>query len=432
MPIVDRNKLTLKRELGLWEVTLAGIGIILGAGIYVLVGKAAGVTGNTVWLSFLFGALVAAFTGLSYAELSTLFPKAGAEYVYTQHAFGRKVAFLIGWAIILSGIFVAATVSIGFAGYFAGLFGGSTLITAGALLLVVTAINWYGIKQSARLGALFTLIEGAGLILIIFIGLPHLGSVDYLQMTHGLGGVLSAGALIFFAFLGFEEIVRLSEETKNPNRTIPRALIISIVITTILYVLVALVAVSVVNAETLATSSSPLADVASVALGPEAFFILSVIALFSTANTVLLEIMATSRIMYGMAEFKSLPRAFGRLSRSRRTPTIALALLFVASAVTIAVTDIHLAAEVSDFFLFMTFLIINGVAIALRYKMPGAKRRFKMPLNIGRFPVLALLGVIATLLLLVSLNSTIVFYGFLAMIVGALLYGCMKYGRIIQ
>ncbi len=425
-------KLKLKRELGLLKVTLAGIGIILGAGIYVLVGKAAGVTGNTVWLSFLFGALVAAFTGLSYAELSTIFPKAGAEYVYTKHAFGRKAAYMIGWAIILSGIFVAATVSIGFAGYFASIIGGSVVAIAVVLLLVLTFINFYGVKQSAWMGALFTLIEGGGLILIIFIGLPYVGSVDYFQMTNGLGGVLSAGALIFFAFLGFEEIVRLSEETKNPHKTIPRALVISIIVTTVLYVLVAIVAVSVVNHEALAASSSPLADVASAALGNEAFFMLSIIALFSTANTVLLSIMATSRIMYGMAEFRSLPNVFGRLHKSRRTPYIALAALFIVSSVVIALTDIRLAAEVSDFFLFMTFILVNAVAIALRYKMPDAKRRFKIPLNIGKFPVLSLLGVISSLLLMFSLSYNIVLYGFAAMLIGALLYGAMKFSKIIN
>ena len=143
-----KKEIGLKRELGLFEATLCGVGIILGAGIYALVGKAAGLAGNAVWLSFLIASVIAMFTGLSYAELSSLFPKAGAEYVYTSEAFGKRSAFIIGWLIILSGIIAGATVAIGFAGYFSALFNTPLIPVALGLILAISFIIFYGVKES--------------------------------------------------------------------------------------------------------------------------------------------------------------------------------------------------------------------------------------------------------------------------------------------
>ncbi|MCK4531546.1 MAG: amino acid permease, partial [Candidatus Aenigmarchaeota archaeon] len=234
----------LEREIGLWQAVLAGIGIILGAGIYVLIGKASALAGNAVWLSFLLSALVAVFTGLSYAELSSIFPKAGAEYVYTKHAFGRRIAFIIGWLLVISGFVFSATVSFGFAGYFESLFGFPYLLSAVVLIILLSIIIFYGMKESIWFAVIFTLIEVSGLIIIIFMGLPYLGSVNYFEFP-SFAGIFQAAALIFFAYIGFEQITRLSEETKKPDVNIPRALLLAIAITTVLYILVALSAVSI-------------------------------------------------------------------------------------------------------------------------------------------------------------------------------------------
>ena len=285
-----KKGIRLKRELGLVEATLCGVGIILGAGIYALVGKTAGMAGNAVWISFLIAAIVAAFTGLSYAELSSMFPKSGAEYVYTKKAFGKNIAFLVGWLVIVSGIIASTAVALGFAGYFAALFNTPIIPVAIALLLLSSLLLFYGIKQSVKVAVIFTLVEAAGLLLIIIVGLPYIGSVNYFEMP-SLGGVFSAAALIFFAFIGFEEMVRLSEETKKPKKTIPTALVVAIAITTIIYMLVGLSAVGILGWEALGSSDAPLADVANAAL-PGTGGILSIIALFATANTVLLLLLA--------------------------------------------------------------------------------------------------------------------------------------------
>lgn len=416
----------------MWEATLTGVGIILGAGIYVLVGKAAGIAGNAVWLSFFFGAIVAALTGLSYAELSSVFPKAGAEFVYAKKAFTRRIAFLTGWMVAISGIFAGTSVALGFAGYFAELFTVPVIAAAIALILILSFVLFYGIKQSAWVGIIFTVIEGGGLVLIILISLPFWGSADLFDLSAGFSGITAAGALIFFAFIGFEEIVRLSEETKKPRKNIPHALILAIIISTVLYILVAMSAVNVVSWQELSQSNAPLADVASVALGTNAFVLLAVIALFSTSNTVLLEMLATSRIIYGMADFRSLPKALAKVHKKRRTPWVAIILVAFFTIVFVFVKDIKVMASITDLTIFATFIVINLAVIALRYKIPNARRGFRMPLSIGKFPVLALLGALTSFLLLTNLGTEIIIYGAFVILLGIIVFEVLEYTNVIS
>jgi APA family basic amino acid/polyamine antiporter len=252
----------LERSLSLFEVTMMSIGIILGAGIYVIIGEAAGLTGNSLWISFIIAAVVATFTGLSYAELCSRFPHAGAEYVYVQNAFGKKPAWLVGWLIIVGNIIGGATVALGFSNYFSALFHTPSIPVAIGILFLCGIILVLGIKETASVTILFTLIEAIGLFIIIFIGLQNFGSVNYLQLTRGLKGIIEGGVLIFFSYLGFQSITRLAEETKQPEESIPKAIIFSIFVTTILYILVAIAAVSVIPAQDLAEEVAPLARIA--------------------------------------------------------------------------------------------------------------------------------------------------------------------------
>jgi len=388
-------KLRLEREIGLWHVVLTGVGIILGAGIYVLIGRAAALSGNGVWISFLISALVAIFTGLSYAELSSTFPKAGAEYVYTKHAFG--------------GFIFSATVSLGFAGYFERIFGFPQLISAAVLIVLLSLIIFYGIKESVWFAVIFTLIEVSGLILIIGMGLPYLGSVNYFEFPN-LMGIFQAAALIFFAYIGFEQITRLSEETKNPDINIPRALLLAIAITTVLYVLVALSAVSILDWKVLGESSAPLADVASTALGGNAFALLSIIALFATANTVLLMLLATSRILYGIGKSFSAENIFARVHSRRHTPWIATIVTMTFSILFLGFGEIETVANMTDFLIFFTFIVINLSAIKIRYMDFDDLRDFKTPLNIGKFPIIPVFGIVSCLMLMAYMNMGIIFY----------------------
>jgi len=388
----------LKRSLGLVACTLMGVGVILGAGIYALVGKAAALAGNAVWLSFLGAAVLAGLTGLSYAELSSFIPRAGGEYHYVQRAFGDGLAFVVTWLLLAGLAMVSATVALGFAGYFGALAGGPAVPTAVVVIGSCTALLVYGIKESAWFAGFCTALEVIGLVVILAIGLPHVGEVDLLEMPHGLGGVVSAAALIFFAYIGFEEIVQLSEETRDPTRTIPRALLLSIVVTTVLYVLVAIAAVSVVGWEALGASDSPLADVAAAKVGPRTSVAVAVIALFSTFNTTLVMLLAGARLLWGMAGDGALPALLARVHPRRQTPWVAtlfvsgLAALFV-----LGLRRIELVASVSNFTLFVTFVVINGAVIVLRFREPDVPRPFRVWGSLGRVPLVPVLGIASAL-----------------------------------
>jgi APA family basic amino acid/polyamine antiporter len=414
-------KVELKRELGLLEITLSGVGIILGAGIYALIGKATGLAGNAVWISFALSAFVAVFTGLSYAELSSILPKASAEHEYTRRAFGMRLAFIIGWLIILSGIIGASTVALGFGGYFNSLFSVPPTASGFVLIIALSFLLFYGIKESAWFAIVATLIETAGLILIIFIGLPYLGKVDYFETPYGLAGVFKASALVFFAYTGFESIVKLSEETKAPEKTIPRGLLLAILISIILYVLVAVAAVSVMGWEKLASSGAPFADLAFVALGSNAFALLSVIALFATANTVLMMLLGSSRIIYGMADSSTLPGILARVHPSRRTPWVAIFVAMVLSVLFIFAGDIAFVANITNFTLFVTFFVINAAVILLRYKEPQMKRPFRVPVSIGKFTVLPFFGILFCIFMLFQLEWMVLIIGAALVVLGWLL-----------
>ena len=417
----------MKREIGLFSVTSWGVGIILGAGIYVLIGEAAGIAGNSVWLSFIIGAVVASLTGLSYAELSSVFPRDAAEYVYVKIACGCEIlSFMVGWLTILTGIISASTVALGFAGYFQGLFGIPRVLAALILIAVLSFVNFLGIKESTRMNILFTFVEAAGLALLIAIGLSSLGRVNLLEAPNGSSGILSAAALVFFAYLGFEDIVNIAEETKKPEKTIPRALIISVVITTFLYVLVALISVSLVDWRTLGLSNAPLASVASQVLGENAFTVMSIIALFATSNTVLIMLVVGSRMIYGMAKEGAFPKVLSRVDPRKGTPRVAILATLLASVIFLFLGDLELVASLTSFGAFITFAFVNISLIYIRYRRADLKRPFRAPLNVGRFPVTGFLGLLTCLFLVSQFNVMVILAGSAFLLMGVVLYKVSK------
>lgn len=417
----------MKREIGLFEITSWGVGIILGAGVYVLVGEASGIAGNSVWLSFLIGAMVAVLTGLSYAELSSMFPKEAAEYVYVKTACGCKIlSFVIGWLVIVTGTISVSTVALGFAGYFQSLFGFPRVLPAVILIILLSYINFSGIKESTRMNILFTFVEMAGLVFIISIGAGSLGKVDLLEAPNGIAGILSAAALIFFAYLGFEDIVNIAEETKNPEKTIPKALVLSIIITTCLYILVASAVVSLADWEILGGASAPLAFAASQALGENAFTAMSVVALFATSNTVLIMLVVGSRMIYGMANEGAFPRVLSKLNTKTGTPFLAILITMFASIGFVFLGDLELVASLTSFGAFITFAFVNGSLIYIRYRRAELKRPFRVPLNIGKFPITGFLGLLSCLLLILQFNATVILSGSLFLVAGLILYKLSK------
>lgn len=406
----------LKREIGFISVMLTGVGIILGAGIYALIGKVAGIAGNGMWMSFIIASVVALFSGLSYAELSSRFPKAGAEYVYTKNAFGLKIAFITGFMVTVAGLFSSSAVALGFGGYLEALTGFPALYSSILLITGLSFIVFYGVKESVMFAVIGTLIEAAGLIIIIMIGLPYIGSVNLMEYT-SLYGIFQAAALIFFAYIGFEDMVRLSEETKDASRTVPKALVFSIAITTILYILVSVASVSVIGWEALSASGAPLADVASAALGPGAASVLGVIALFATGNTVLLLLLATSRIMYGMGRSYSVNNILAKVHERRRTPWAAILIVCIVTVFLALPGSIDTVANMTDFLLFLTFIAINASVIKLRFK-ETKKPDFLIPGSIGRVPVIPVLGIITCIGLTASMELSIGIMALIAVFIG--------------
>ena len=415
----------LKRHMGLFHLTMYGVGLILGAGIYVLIGEATAFAGNSVWISFLFGIIIAMFAGLSYAELTALFPKAAAEYTFVKHAFKNNfLAFIIGWLTAITSMITAATVSLGFGGYLAQFV--NLPITISAVLLIggLSIVNFIGIKESTWANTIFAIITAGGLVLIIFLGMTYetTESIDYFEMPHGTTGIILAFVLIFFAFIGFEDMANVAEEVKRPKKTIPRAIILSVVITGIIYILVSLSVVRVINWEEFGQSAAPLAAIAERSLGIQGSIALSAIALFATASTVLITLVAGSRILYGMAHNKSLPLSLGKIHSKTKTPWIAVIGILITSIAFTLIGDIVIVANITVFAVVITFAMINLSVIVLRYTEPNLERSFRVPVNIGRFPLLPLFGFGVTIYMAIQFEMEVMLVGFAIMAAGALFY----------
>jgi APA family basic amino acid/polyamine antiporter len=411
----------LRRSLGLLETTVGGVGLILGAGIYALVGEAAGKAGNAVWLSFALAAGMAALTGLSYAELASAYPRAGADYEYSRQALGRRFAAVVGWVIVSGNVIAAAAVALGFGGYFGEFVDVAPTLAALLALTAAAAIAAYGIREAMWASILLTVVEIAGLLLIIGIGVPHLGDVSLVDTRSGASGVFSGAALVIFAFIGFEQIATLSEETHDARRTVPAALLLALVFSTAVYIAVAVAAVSVVGWEALSESEAPLAAVASEVLGSAASDVLSAIALFSTFNTMLLMLVAASRLLYGMATTGSLPALLGAVHRGSRTPVAAIALCAAGAIGVATLGDIGFVAQSANFAIILGFAAVNISLIVLRFRRPGIDRPFRLPLSVGRVPVLPVLALGGAVFMIANLQLNAILLGLALVVTGALL-----------
>ena len=407
----------LRRVLGLAEVTAGGIGIIIGAGIYVLVGSATAEAGPGVWVAFAIAAGISFLTALSYMELVSMYPSAAGEYEYTRQAFSEWLAFGVGWIMIAGLVVAAAAISLGFSRYLGYFFELDVRLGAILLLVLVSFIASAGIKQAAQLTIVLSTVQVGGLLLVVAIGVPHLGQHDVLEVE-SLAGVLSAAALVFFAFIGFDEVITLSEETENPTRTVPLALALALGLSTLLYVLVAIAAVSVLGADALGSSERPLADVIGHAIGSRGAQVMAALAVVSTTNTTLLAVTAASRMLYGMAARGSLPPIFALLHPKRRTPMIAIASTVLVALPFVLIRDLKLVASTTDFAVYLVFLAVNASVVVLRFKKADYPRPFRVPGRLGRLPIIPVLAFITVLVMMYFLELAAVGLGLLLVALG--------------
>ena len=415
----------LKRGMGLFHLTMYGVGLILGAGIYVLIGEAAGFAGDSVWIAFVLGSIVALFAGLSYAELSSMFPKAAAEYTFVKNAFKNNFfAFIIGWLTAITSMITAATVALGFGGYFSEFLNIPIVISAIALIGILSIVNFMGIKESSWTNTVFTIIEAAGLILIIIIGftISEPEPVNYFESPTGFSGIVIAFVLIFFAFIGFEDIANIAEEVRNPKKVIPRAIILAVMISGIIYVLVSLAVVRVINWEDLSSSAAPLADVAKRGLGVQGHIIFSGIALFAITNTVLITLVAGSRMIYGMAREKSYPHILAKVHSKTKTPWLAIIVIMLTAIGFSIIGDIVIVANITVFAVIITFGAVNLSVIVLRYTESDIERKFRIPINIGKFPVLPMVGLGISAYMAIQFQIQVVLVGLVIIGIGAIFY----------
>lgn len=442
----EQNESGLKRNVSLFQAVMYGVGLILGAGIYVLIGDVAGIAGNAMWISFAIAAVIATFTGLSYAELASMFPKSAAEYIFVKNAFGNNLAaFVAGWLITFVAIASAAAVAIGFSGYLTSFVPQiHPLLSAVALVAVLSAVNFIGIRESTWMNTTFTLVELAGLAIVITAAvlLGSFAEVDYYKMPSAasesfslsIGAILGAAGLVFFAYFGFENLANIAEETKNATRTIPRAFVLSIAITTAIYIAIAVSAVALAGWEELSLSEAPLALAVEKAFGKTGVTVLSVIALFATSNTVLMMLVAGSRIMFGMARDRALPAALGRVHPATKTPWVAIATTMTVTIAVIALSggSIFVVANIAVFVIFMVYVLVNLSLIWLRYRQPGLERPFKSPIRIGWFPVLAGLGFATSIAMLTQFDSTTMIAGAGVISIGLASYAAIGRHRDMQ
>lgn len=390
----------LKRHLNTVTLTFYGVGVIIGAGIYVLVGKLAGMAGNVIWLAFIVSAIAALPTGLSYAELASRYPKSAGEAVYADRAFNHgTLSFIVGFLILASGVASTAAVSHGFAHYLREFIGIPHWVGIVILLSMLTLLNHRGIREATWANVLCTTIEAGTLILLTVLGISYWGHVDYLAvpvsggMEAATGAViLSGAALAFYAFIGFEDICNVAEEVKAPERTIPRAILLAMVITTIIYIAFTITAVSVVPAQQLAASDVPMVLLADTLVPGLSNKWISLVALFAIFNTGLINMIMVSRILYGMGQSGWIPVGFSRVHRTRQTPTVGVISAYVLTLAFALTGFLKVLAESTNTIILSAFFLVNLSLVVVKLKKVPADNptagHFRVPTIV---PILGML-----------------------------------------
>ncbi|MCR8546491.1 APC family permease [Salipiger sp. P9] len=387
----------LKRRIGLGLLTAYGVGVMVGAGIYVLVGAVAEAAGLWAPLAFLIAGAIAAPTALSYAEWSARVPEAAGEAAYIRAGLNMpRLAVLVGLAIVLAGTISAAAVLRGGVGYLTGIVDLPVWAGIAGLGLVLILVAALGVLESLGLAALFTAIELTGLGLIVWAGAGAAPVPGEPAALPGMWTGIGAGALLaFFAFIGFEDMVNMAEEVRNPTRTLPRAILLSLLVTTVLYALVAWAAVRAVPVAALAASEQPLALVWQQARGGSAGF-LSAIAVFAALNGVLAQVVMAARVLFGLGKDGGALGIFHHAHPRFGTPVLGTVLVGLAVIGAALALPVEVLAGATSTVLLAVFVLINAALVAVKRRVPGAPFRVPMAVPVAGV-VLSALALIAGL-----------------------------------
>ncbi len=433
----------LKRALGALDLTLLGIGAIVGAGIFVLTGVAAAeYAGPAIVLSFVVSGFACAMAALCYAEFAAMIPVAGSAYSYSYATMGELVAWIIGWDLVLEYAVGAAAVAVGWSGYLRVILDGlgihlpvalshapgsapGAIIDLPALLIVlaITAILYVGISESARFNSFIVAIKLAVIALVIVVGAFFVRPVNWQPFAPmGWSGVMRGAAVIFFAYIGFDAVSTAAEEVLEPNRDLPLGILGSLFVCTLLYILVAAVLTGMVPAHEI-DMKAPLAS-AFVIRGLNAISgIVSVGAVAGLTSVLLVLLLGQTRIFFAVSRDGLLPPAFSHIHPRFRTPHIPTVLTGVAVGITAALLPIQEIAELTNIGTLFAFVLVCAGVWILRHIEPHLHRPFRTPL----VPVVPILGVFFCLYLMSSLPTVTWIRFFVWMAAGFVIY--FSYGR---
>jgi APA family basic amino acid/polyamine antiporter len=392
--------LGLKRTLNLLDATSVGIGAIIGAGIFVVLGIAIGYAGPAVIISVIIAGIVGSFTAFSFAELGSAIPKEGGAYAYAYDMISPSVGFIVGCLWVFAQIVAGAAISLGFASYFVAIFPMfSVKIVAVLAASALTALNLIGIKQTTTVNNVLVIIKVTVLSLFIGFGILYFHPQNFTQFSpNGLFGILQGAGFIFFAYLGFGRIATLGEEVKNPERTLPLSILIALTISVAIYVLTGFAATGLQDYRTLAQSGSPLAEAAKTTGNFTLVAAISLGALIATTSVLLTNLIGLSRVAFAMARNKQLPKSIAKVSSRFRTPYVSILAMGVLLTVLAFALDLKQAAAITSFSILCIHLTVNISAINLRRKMTNPIK-FRVPL----YPLVPSLGLVSCLILMVSL-----------------------------
>ena len=368
---------SLKRGLNLPLLVLYGLGTTIGAGIYALVGKVAGSAGLQAPFAFLLSALLVAFSAFSFAEMASRLPRSAGEAVYVHAGLGRRhLALLVGLLVILAGIVSCATLARGFVGYLQELVEMPAWLGIVLVVVLLGGVAAWGITESALLAALVTLLEAGGLVYVVWSGsgalaaLPEVWPQLLPRLEGGVWlGLLSAVVIAFYAFIGFEDMVNVAEEVKDAGRTLPRAILLTLAVTALLYFLVGLVAVLAVPVAELAGSEAPLALLIQRTTGGSGAWI-SLIAVVAVLNGALIQIIMAARVLYGLGAQGWLPQVFSRVHPRRRTPVLATAAVCAAVLVFALLLPLETLARGTSLVTLTIFFFVNLALWRLKARDP--------------------------------------------------------------
>ncbi|MDD2475056.1 MAG: APC family permease [Dysgonamonadaceae bacterium] len=397
----EREDNGLLRLLTLKDAVGVGLGAIIGAGIFVVTGVAAGVSGPAFIVGLLIAGIIATFNALSSAQLASIYPHSGGTYEYGYILINPNFGFSAGWMFLISKLSAAGVVAIGFGSYFHQLVPITSPIAFSVLAVVIlTAANYFGIKKAGILNLVIVTITLLSLLYLVFSGIPEVNTENFKPFApFGISGIAEAAALLFFAFTGYARIATLAEEVAEPKKTIPRAIIITIVTAILLYAAISIVAIGVIGAESIANSKSPLQLVANALTTPAINTIVTIGASTAMLGVLLSQILGISRVMLAMGRRNDLPPFFQTIHKQYRVPHIGVLITGAVILLLTVIGTFEFIVRSATFTILLYYSITNIAAI----KQPKNERMY------GR--LIPVLGLIGCLVMSVSLPLNVIISG---------------------